>query len=305
MRADIQQALRGRTWLLFFGANREKKRLERYLHPDEVVHDIAPCDFGETGGRSILVATDERVMAIKDGWIFRNSQGMGYADIRSVEITTGLIWSKLEFHGEGMEFEVTKMGRWSADHIVQLIRGRIGSRYASWENQRQQMLAQQNGQQGFQNQQGFQGQNQNQQFGQQPQNQQFQQQGGFPATGAIPTVGGFNQHNQLQNQQQVGFSNGFPATGSIPVVPQRPQEGFPAAPVPTMPKRPVVPVPPQVEEGEFLGLEHFVAAQKPVQAVPEAPKRNLLDQLKELDELHRSGALTAEEYASAKRQLLA
>ena len=250
MRADIQQALRGRTWLLFFGANREKKRLERYLHPDEVVHDIAPCDFGETGGRSILVATDERVMAIKDGWIFRNSQGMGYADIRSVEITTGLIWSKLEFHGEGMEFEVTKMGRWSADHIVQLIRGRIGSRYASWENQRQQMLAQQNGQQGFQNQQGFQGQNQN---------QQFQQQGGFPATGAIPTVGGFNQHNQLQNQQQVGFSNGFPATGSIPVIPQRPQEGFPAAPVPTMPKRPVVPVPPQVEEGEFLGLEHFVA----------------------------------------------
>lgn len=300
MRADIQQALRGRTWLLFFGANREKKRLERYLHPDEVVHDIAPCDFGETGGRSILVATDERVMAIKDGWIFRNSQGMGYADIRSVEITTGLIWSKLEFHGEGMEFEVTKMGRWSADHIVQLIRGRIGSRYASWENQRQQMLAQQNGQPGFQNQQGFQGQNQ--QFGQQ--GQQFQQQGGFPATGAIPTAGFVTPGSQFQNHQQ-GLSNGFPATGSIPVVPQRPQENFPSAPAPTMPKRPVAPVPPQVEEGEFLGLEHFVAAQKPVQAVPEAPKRNLLDQLKELDELHRSGALTAEEYASAKRQLLA
>jgi len=288
MRADIQQALRGRTWLLFFGANREKKRLERYLHPDEVVHDIAPCDFGETGGRSILVATDERVMAIKDGWIFRNSQGMGYADIRSVEITTGLIWSKLEFHGEGMEFEVTKMGRWSADHIVQLIRSRIGSRYASWENQRQQMLAQQNGQQNFQG-----------------QNQQFGQQGGFPATGAIPTVGGFNQHNQLQNQQQVGFSNkGFPATGSIPVIPQRPQESFPGASTPTMPKRPVAPVPPQVEEGEFLGLEHFVAPQKPAQPVTETPKRNLLDELKELDSLHRNGALTAEEYASAKRQLL-
>lgn len=288
MRADIQQALRGRTWLLFFGANREKKRLERYLHPDEVVHDIAPCDFGETGGRSILVATDERVMAIKDGWIFRNSQGMGYADIRSVEITTGLIWSKLEFHGEGMEFEVTKMGRWSADHIVQLIRSRIGSRYASWENQRQQMLAQQNGQQNFQG-----------------QNQQFGQQSGFPATGAIPTVGGFNQHNQLQNQQQVGFSqNGFPATGSIPVIPQRPQEGFPGASAPTMPKRPVAPVPPQVEEGEFLGLEHFVTPQKPTQPVTETPKRNLLDELKELDGLHRSGALTAEEYASAKRQLL-
>jgi hypothetical protein len=294
MRADIQQALRGRTWLLFFGANREKKRLERYLHPDEVVHDIAPCDFGETGGRSILVATDERVMAIKDGWIFRNSQGMGYADIRSVEITTGLIWSKLEFHGEGMEFEVTKMGRWSADHIVQLIRSRIGSRYASWENQRQQMLAQQNGQQNFQN----------QQFGQQAQNQQFQQQGGFPATGAIPTVGGFvTPGSQFQNHQQ-GLSNSFPATGSIPVVPQRPQENFPSVPAPTMPKRPVAPVSPQVEEGEFLGLEHFVAPQKPAQPISEIPQRNLLDELKELDGLHRSGALTAEEYASAKRQLL-
>jgi len=35
-------------------------------------------------------------------------------------------------------------------------------------------------------------------------------------------------------------------------------------------KHPVTPVPPQVEEGEFLGLEYFVTPQKPTQPVTEA-----------------------------------
>ena len=136
MRADITEALRGRG-ITFLGANREKRRLVNYLHDGEIVHDLAPCSFGETGGRALLVATDERVLVIKDGWIFKNSQGMGYGDIRSVEITTGLLFSKIEFHGEGMDFEVTKSGRFSSEHIVKLIRGRIGSRYAAWERQRE------------------------------------------------------------------------------------------------------------------------------------------------------------------------
>lgn len=135
MRTDVKKALRGRS-LSFLGANREIRRLEEYLHDGEQVHDLYACTFGDTGGRALVAITDERVLAYKDGWIFKNSQGMSYADIRSIEIRTGIFWAKIKFKGEGMSFETTKVGRFAAEHAVKIIRGRIGSRYKAWEAQR-------------------------------------------------------------------------------------------------------------------------------------------------------------------------
>lgn len=143
MRKDVKKALRGRS-LSFFGAHREIKRLDNYLHEEEEVHDLVACSFGDTGGRALVVVTDERVLVYKDGWIFRNSQAMAYSDIRTIEIRSGLLWAKIKFKGEGMSFEISKAGRFSAEHAVKIIRSRIGSRYNNWEIQRQLLLDQKN-----------------------------------------------------------------------------------------------------------------------------------------------------------------
>lgn len=135
MRKDVRKALRGRS-LSFSGANREIRRIEEYLHDGEEVHDLLACNFGDTGGRSLLVVTDERVLVFKDGWIFKNSQSLSYEDIKTIEIRTGLIWGKIKFKGEGMNFAITKLGRFSAEHSVKIIRSRIGSRYNTWEAKR-------------------------------------------------------------------------------------------------------------------------------------------------------------------------
>jgi len=132
-RPDIEVALRGRT-LSLWGSWRELRKLPEYLHPDERVDDVTAANFGETGGRSLIVATNERILIIKDGWIFKNSQGIAYSGLRSVEIKTGLILSEISFVGDGIEINTTKTGRWSGKRIVHLIRERIGSRYNSYQN---------------------------------------------------------------------------------------------------------------------------------------------------------------------------
>lgn len=143
MRKDVKKALRGRS-LSFLGANREIRRIDEYLHDGEEVHDLMACQFGDTGGRALIVITDERVFVYKDGWIFKNSQGMGYGDIRTVEIRTGIFFAKIKFKGEGMSLETSKVGRFSAEHGVKIIRTRIGSRYNSWEAQKQLLRDQNN-----------------------------------------------------------------------------------------------------------------------------------------------------------------
>ena len=145
MRDDIKVAMRGRS-VTFLGARRERKKLvDVYLHADERVDDLLACSYGDTGGRSLLVATNERVLAVKDGWVFKNSQSIGYKDIRSIEIRTGLFWSEITFIGEGnVLFEVKKAGRFSADRLVKLVRTRIGSRHAAYQRQVEAETAAQN-----------------------------------------------------------------------------------------------------------------------------------------------------------------
>ena len=144
MRKDVRNALRGRS-LSFLGANREIRHIEEHLHEGEEVHDLLACKFGDTQGRALLVVTDEKVLVFKDGWIFKNSQGMGYGDIRTIEVQTGLFWAKIKFKGEGMSFSISKVGRFAAEHGIKLIRSRIGSRYNIWETTRLQLRAEREG----------------------------------------------------------------------------------------------------------------------------------------------------------------
>jgi len=116
-----------------WGAWRELRRLPNALYADEVVDDVAACSFGETGGRAIMVATNERLLFVKDGWIFKNSQNIAYNAVKGVEIRTHLIFADIVFVGEGHEIVVKKVGRFAAKHFVDLVRSRIGSRYNKWQ----------------------------------------------------------------------------------------------------------------------------------------------------------------------------
>lgn len=267
MRDDVKAALRGR-WVSFFGANRERRRLENYLHDGEIVHDLAAGSFGDTGGRALLVATTERVLVIKDGWIFKNSQGMGYQDIRSVEIKTGLFFATLQFHGEGMEFEVLKVGRFAADHFVKLVRGRIGSRYNTWERSLREATTQEQLVQ----------QQSKQQFAQQQQQQGFQQVQA-PSLPSNPTLLDFAQQAPASAAPQAPLTAPVAANGPVGL------DAFI----------------PAVRERENPFKTHGTA---PASTTPETGSVDIITKLERLDSLRRSGAVDEAEYNLAKQRLL-
>jgi len=270
MRADIKEANRGRT-LSFWGAGRERRRLEQYLHEDEIVHDMLACSFGDTGGRSLLVITDERILAIKDGWIFKNSQGMSYQDIRSVEFKSGMLFASLEFRGEGMEFEVTKAGRFSGEHAVKLIRSRIGSRYAKWERERQ---ATADAAQAAVSGSVLQNVEANHSAASTP-----------AASIPVPQVPSFPQFTPMPagafetpSPEPVSDPNAIALSPGV-----MPLDAFVEQPVRhTQPGAPVRPVRPNIQQAS----------------------NDLVTELERLDTLKRSGALTVEQYEAAKQRLL-
>lgn len=120
-----------------WGAFRELRLLPTYLLQDEVVEDLVACSFGKTGGRAVAVATNERLLFVKDGWIFKNSENLAYSDVKSVEINTHLFFADVTFVGEGHEIEVKKVGRFAAKHMVDLVRARVGVRYNKWQRDEQ------------------------------------------------------------------------------------------------------------------------------------------------------------------------
>jgi hypothetical protein len=266
MRADVREALRGRG-LSFLGANRERRRLEEYLHEDEIVHDLAACNFGDSGGRALLVASDERVLVIKDGWIFKNSQGMGYQDIRSVEITVGLIFATLQFHGEGMDFEVKRVGRWSAEHVVKLIRARIGSRYNKWERTRQ---AEADAREALRT-------------------------GQTNAIPVIPVTTGF-----IPTQTP---TTPPPVVPEVPAATGYDFSSF-AAFLETTDPNEVAPRPERLELDDFVKPGSTPRPTRPTRPSLPDTSRSFLDDLERLDALYRNGSLNQAEYETAKSRLL-
>lgn len=142
-RADVTAAVRGRS-LTLWGAFRELRKLPEYLYDGEVVDDVAACTFGTTGGRSIMVATNERLLFLKDGWVYKNSQNIAYEAIDSVNIRTKLFFSTVSFVARGETIAVVdKVGRFSAKHFCDLVRNRTGHRFATWKAQEQAAAQQQ------------------------------------------------------------------------------------------------------------------------------------------------------------------
>lgn len=111
------------------GSNREIRRLSEHLHEGEKVLAIVTGSPKETvtstysrgqrqektssakKGRGIVVATNNRILLIKDGWIFRASQDYPYETISSVEFETGVFFGKLSIFGKGDGTVYSYVGR--------------------------------------------------------------------------------------------------------------------------------------------------------------------------------------------------
>lgn len=106
---DIQAAKKENAWLL--GSYREIRRLPEYLHQGERVYKIVTGTPLDGKGRGIVVVTDERILFIKDGWIFRTNQDFPYETLSTVEFQTGLFFGKLTVFGKGDEATYTSVGR--------------------------------------------------------------------------------------------------------------------------------------------------------------------------------------------------
>lgn len=107
--AQITEAKKGNA--ILFGSNREIRRLPLYLHEGEVVHRIISGSPGQHKGRGIIVATNERVLFVKDGWVFRTVQDFPYETISSVEFKTGILFGAFIMYGKGDETAYNWVGR--------------------------------------------------------------------------------------------------------------------------------------------------------------------------------------------------
>lgn len=106
---EIKEAKKGNVWL--FGSNREIRRLPNYLNSTEHVHHIITGSPLHGRGRGIVVATSERILFIKDGWVFRSTQDYPYDTLSTVEFRTGMFFGTLTVYGKGDEASFSWVGR--------------------------------------------------------------------------------------------------------------------------------------------------------------------------------------------------
>ena len=117
---QIKEAKKGNALLL--GSNREIRRLPTYLHENEEVYKIITGSPGRNKGRGIIVATNERMLFIKDGWVFRTVQYFPYDTISSVEFKTGIFFGMFVMYGNGDETAYNWVGRFAGAEFAKLIR---------------------------------------------------------------------------------------------------------------------------------------------------------------------------------------
>lgn len=132
--AQIKEARKGNG--ILFASHREMRRLPSYLHEGEQVISLvtgSPKHMigSESGsvasskGRGIVVATTERVLFIRDGWVFRNVQDLPYETISSVEFTTGILFGTLSVFGKGDGVFYNWVGRSAGAKFAKIVRQQV------------------------------------------------------------------------------------------------------------------------------------------------------------------------------------
>lgn len=105
-----------------FGSNRELRRLREHLNEGENVLGIITGSRLNKRGRGIVVATDERLLFIHDGWVFRENQDYPYETISSVEFSTKIFFGVFTLYGKGDETAYNWVGRSAGAKFTKLVR---------------------------------------------------------------------------------------------------------------------------------------------------------------------------------------
>jgi hypothetical protein len=120
IKEQIKEAKKGNAFL--FGSNREIRRLPLYLHENEVVNRIITGSPVGKKGRGIVVSTNERILIIRDGWVFRNTQDFPYETISSIEFNTSVFFGTFILFGKGDEVAFNWVGRFAGTNFSKLVR---------------------------------------------------------------------------------------------------------------------------------------------------------------------------------------
>jgi hypothetical protein len=105
------------------GSLRELRKLQEYLHDGEIVLDIVTGARMEKYGRGIMVATNERLIVIFNGWVFRETHDFSYETISSIEFQVdGLFFGKLTVHGKGSSVTYKWVGRNAGRGFTKIVR---------------------------------------------------------------------------------------------------------------------------------------------------------------------------------------
>lgn len=107
---------------ILFGSRRELRRLKLYLNKGEEVFQIITGSRAGLRGRGIVVATNERVIFIWDGWVFRETQDFPYETVSSVEFRTGILFGTFSMYGKGDEVAYNWVGRVSGANFAKTVR---------------------------------------------------------------------------------------------------------------------------------------------------------------------------------------
>lgn len=117
----IKQSVRNNFVTL--GAHRELRLLSDYLHEGEIVLDIVTGSRKNKYGRGLMVATNERLLVLFIGWVFRETHDFSYETVSSIEFkVNGMFFGELTIHGKGSNVTYNWVGRRSGRAFVKVAR---------------------------------------------------------------------------------------------------------------------------------------------------------------------------------------
>lgn len=117
---QIKTAIKGNAY--HFGSNREIRRLPDHLNNDENVISILTGSRMGKRGRGIIVATDERLFFLWEGWVFREHNDLSFTSLNSIEFKTGIFFGTIEAFSAGDSVAYNWVGRFAGRRFVKLVR---------------------------------------------------------------------------------------------------------------------------------------------------------------------------------------
>ena len=108
--------------MFHFGSNRELRRLPYHLHDGEEIISIVTGSRKDKRGRGLIVATNERLFFLWDGWVFREHNDLPYSSLNSIEFKTGIFFGEIEAFSAGDSVAYNWVDRFSGRKFVKLVR---------------------------------------------------------------------------------------------------------------------------------------------------------------------------------------